>query len=61
MATTKKSKKTQMRPVPTLLQAIERVVEMARDSKLSDRFMLKTAPEIGLLARLKGKNDTDNE
>jgi len=50
MATTKKSKKTQMRPVPTLLQAIERVVEMARDSKLSDRFMLKTAPEIGLLA-----------
>ena len=50
MATTKKSKKTQMRPVPTLLQAIERVVETAKDSKLSDRFMLKAAPEIGLLA-----------
>ena len=39
-----------MRPVPTLLQAIERVVETAKDSKLSDRFMLKAAPEIGLLA-----------
>ncbi len=39
-----------MRPLPTLLQAIERVVETARDSKLSDRFMLKAAPEIGLLA-----------
>ena len=50
MATTMKSKKTQMRPLPTLLQAIERVVETARDSKLSDQFMLKAAPEIGLLA-----------
>ena len=39
-----------MRPLPTLLQAIERVVETARDSKLSDQFMLKAAPEIGLLA-----------
>ncbi len=39
-----------MRPVPTLLQAIERVVETAKDSKLSDQFMLKAAPEIGLLA-----------
>lgn len=45
-----KSKKTQMRPIPTLLQAIERVVETAKDSKLSDQFMLKAAPEIGLLA-----------
>ena len=45
-----KSKKTQMRPLPTLLQAIERVVETAKDSKLSDQFMLKAAPEIGLLA-----------
>ena len=50
MATTKKSKNTQMRPLPTLLQAIERVVETAKDSKLSDQFMLKAAPEIGLLA-----------
>ena len=50
MATTMKSKKTQMRPLPTLLQAIERVVETAKDSKLSDQFMLKAAPEIGLLA-----------
>lgn len=39
-----------MRPLPTLLQAIERVVETAKDSKLSDQFMLKAAPEIGLLA-----------
>lgn len=39
-----------MRPIPTLLQAIERVVETAKDSKLSDQFMLKAAPEIGLLA-----------
>ena len=34
----------------TLLQAIERVVELAEDSKMSKEFMLKAAPEIGLLA-----------
>ena len=34
----------------TLLQAIERVVELAEDSKMSEEFMLKAAPEIGLLA-----------
>ena len=51
MATTIKSrKKNQLKPVPTLLQAIERVVELAEDSKMSDEFMLKAAPEIGLLA-----------
>ena len=36
--------------MPTLLQAIERVVELAKDSKMSDEFMLEAAPEIGLLA-----------
>jgi len=51
MATTIKSrKKSQVKPVPTLLQAIEKVVELAEDSKMSDEFMLKAAPEIGLLA-----------
>ena len=51
MATTIKSrKKNEKKPVPTLLQAIEKVVELAEDSKMSDEFMLKAAPEIGLLA-----------
>ena len=51
MATTIKSrKKNQQKPVPTLLQAIEKVVELAEDSKMSEEFMLKAAPEIGLLA-----------
>ena len=51
MATTIKSrKKNQQKSVPTLLQAIEKVVELAEDSKMSEEFMLKAAPEIGLLA-----------
>ena len=51
MATTiKRRKKNQQKPVPTLLQAIERVVELAEDSKMSEEFMLKAAPEISLLA-----------
>ncbi len=51
MATTIKSrKKTQLKPVPTLLQAIERVVELSKGSKMSKGFMTKAAPEIGLLA-----------
>lgn len=51
MATTIKSrKKNQQKSVPTLLQAIEKVVELAEDSKMSDEFMLKAAPEISLLA-----------
>ena len=42
MATTIKSrKKNQQKPVPTLLQAIEKVVELAEDSKMSEEFMLK--------------------
>lgn len=50
MATTIKSrKKNQQKPVPTLLQAIEKVVELAEDSKMSEEFMLKAAPEISLL------------
>jgi len=51
MATTIKSKKKiQQKSVPTLLQAIEKVVELAEDSKMSEEFMLKAAPEISLLA-----------
>ena len=51
MATTIKSrKKIQQKSVPTLLQAIEKVVELAEDSKMSEEFMLKAAPEINLLA-----------
>ena len=49
MATTMKSKKTQTKPAPTLLQAIEKVVELSKDSQMSEEFMLKAAPEIGLL------------
>lgn len=45
-----KSKKTQTKPAPTLLQAIEKVVELSKDSQMSEEFMLKAAPEIGLLA-----------
>lgn len=55
MATTIKSrKKNQQKSVPTLLQAIEKVVELAEDSKMSDEFMLKAAPEISLLAESYG-------
>ena len=55
MATTIKSrKKNQQKPVPTLLQAIEKVVELAEDSKMSEEFMLKAAPEICLLAESYG-------
>lgn len=51
MATTIKSrKKNQQKSVPTLLQAIEKVVELAEDSKMSEEFMLKAEPEISLLA-----------
>ena len=47
MATTisKKNKKEM-----TLLQAIERVVELAEDSKMSKEFMKKAKTEIQLLA-----------
>ena len=35
---------------PTLLEAIERVVELSKDSKMSEDFLLAASPEIGLLA-----------
>ena len=51
MATTMKRKtKNEM----TLLQAIERVVELAEDSKLSQDFMKKAKTEIQLLAKSYG-------
>ncbi|MCR5130663.1 MAG: ATP-binding protein [Prevotella sp.] len=45
-ASKKASKKNQL----TLLQAIERVVELSNDSQLSDEFMKKADPEISFLA-----------
>ena len=51
---TSRKKKTQLKSVPTLLQAIERVVELSRDSQMSDEFMLQAAPEIGFLAESYG-------
>jgi hypothetical protein len=38
----------------TLLQAIERVVELAEDSKMSKEFMKKAKTEIQLLAKSYG-------
>lgn len=54
MATTisKKNKKEM-----TLLQAIERVVELAEDSKMSKEFMKKAKAEIQLLAKSYGITD----
>ena len=50
MARTMKSNKKEM----TLLQAIERVVELSEDSKMSKEFMRKAKPEIQLLAKSYG-------
>ncbi|MBO5750648.1 MAG: AAA family ATPase [Bacteroidaceae bacterium] len=36
--------------MPTLLEAIERVVELSEGSKMSDEFLLAASPEIGLIA-----------
>ena len=48
--TNKKTAKKQLpATMPTLLQAIERVVELSRDSKLSDDFFLQASVEIGFL------------
>ena len=44
------SRKKTPKSVPTLLQAIERVVELSKDSQMSDEFMLHASPEIGFLA-----------
>ena len=46
--------KKDMKKLPTLLQAVERVVELSRDSKMSDEFLLEAYPEIGLLAESYG-------
>lgn len=56
MATTikKSRKKSQLKPVPTLLQAIETVVELSKDSKMSKEFMKKAKTEIQLLAKSYG-------
>ena len=45
----KQSQKKLPTAMPTLLQAIERVVELSRDSKLSDDFFLQASVEIGFL------------
>ena len=50
-STRKKTVKNELKKnLPTLLQAIERVVELSKNSKMSDEFMLEAAPEISLLA-----------
>ena len=46
--------KKDMMKMPTLLQAVERVVELSRNSKMSDEFMKEAAPEIGILAQSYG-------
>ena len=54
-STRKKTVKNELKKnLPTLLQAIERVVELSRNSKMSDEFMLEAAPEISLLANSYG-------
>ena len=50
-------KKKQQKSSPTLLQAIERVVELSKDSKMSNDFMKKAKPEIQLLAKSYGITD----
>ena len=48
--TSKKTAAKKMPVMPTLLQAIERVVEMSKDSGLSEKFMTEAAPEIQFLS-----------
>ena len=50
MTTKMNSKKKEI----TLLQAIERVVELSEDSKMSQEFMKKAKAEIQLLAKRYG-------
>ena len=47
---TKATKTNTIVKMPTLIQAIDRVAEEARDSKFSDEFFLNAAPELGLLS-----------
>ena len=46
----KKTGEKEVKEIPTLLQAIERVVDVARDSKLAEDVLLDVMPETGLLA-----------
>ena len=48
--TSKKTAAKKMPVMPTLLQAIERVVEMSKGSCLSEKFMTEAAPEIQFLS-----------
>ena len=50
----KKTISRRLKPVPTLLQAIERVVELSRDSQMSDGFFQEAAPELHFLAESYG-------
>ena len=43
-------RKNRQKKEMTLLQAIERVVELAKDSQMSEEFMQEAAPEISFLA-----------
>ncbi|MBO4907029.1 MAG: AAA family ATPase [Bacteroidaceae bacterium] len=52
-------KATKIEKVPTLLQAIERVVEVSKDSGMSEEMMLNICPELGLLAE--SYNITDRQ
>lgn len=55
--TSKKTAAKKMPVMPTLLQAIERVVEMSKDSCLSEKFMTESAPEIQFLSESFGITD----
>ena len=55
--TSKKTAAKKMPVMPTLLQAIERVVEMSKGSCLSERFMTDAAPEIQFLSESFGITD----
>ena len=48
--TSKRTAAKKMPVMPTLLQAIERVVEMSKGSCLSEKFMTEAAPEIQFLS-----------
>ena len=47
-------KETKVKKSMTLLQAIERVVELSKDSQMSEAFMKKAKTEIQLLAKSYG-------
>ena len=47
---TKVVEKVKTVKVPTLLQAIERVVEVSKDSNMNNEMMLAIRPELGMLA-----------